>query len=176
MRRRWWCLWALGALSACGPLQFDTEVKGTTVVTGSTLGGLLGVFPGLSGFSNLDFTENQDFKNNQTQRDHVTSVRLTSLQVKVTSPSDGDFAFLDSLQVYVRAGDQESLVAEKTGVAALKLPAPNPVLTFDLLDLDLAKFVQQPTMGFLVRGKGRQPGRDTFLEATVKLRVQAKVL
>ncbi len=176
MRRTLLFLCAASALCACGPLQFETEVKGTTVVTGSTLGGLLGVFPGVSGFSNIDFTQNQDFQNNKTSRDHVTSVRLTSLQVKITSPSDGDFSFLDSLQFFVRAGDQESLVAEKTGIAGLKLPPPNPVLNFDILDLDLAKFVQQPTMSFIVRGKGRQPSKDTFLEATVKLRVQAKIL
>lgn len=166
--------WAL-CLCACGPLTFNTTVQGETVVPGNVLGGLLSVFPGFTGFGSIDFSQNQDFKNQKVERDHVRSVVVESLQVKVLSPSDQDFGFIDSLQFFARSGETEALFAEKLNVASLGIPTPNPVLNLDLPPADLAPFVREPAMSLVMRGRGRQPPTDVRLQATVKLRVQAQI-
>lgn len=163
------------ALAACGPVTFPTTLTGESVIPGSRLGGILNVFPALSGFSSLNFDDNQDFKNQQVARDHVTSVKVESFQLKVVSPSSQDFGFLDSVEFYARTGETELLFAQKQNIASLGLAAPNPVLGLDLPTADLAPFVAAPSMSIVMRGRGRQPSQDTRLSATVKLVVQAKV-
>src|SRR4051812_48052911 len=113
----------LGALfsAACGPLTFTTEVKGESTIAASSLP-LLNVFPAIGNFSNLDFDTNQDFQNEKTTRDHVTSVHVELMQLKILSPADQDFGFLDTVEFYARSGDGETLFAQKSGIADLNLP------------------------------------------------------
>jgi hypothetical protein len=44
-----------------------------------------------------------------------------------------------------------------------------PTLELDLDDADIAAFIRAPSVTFIVRGQGRQPSRDTRIEAAVKL-------
>ncbi len=165
---------SLACLSACQSLiSFSTEQKGEAVIPGNPLGAVLGAFPQVGGFSNIDFSQNQDFKNNNTERNLVRTTRVTAMTVRILSPVDQDFGFLDSLEVSVKAADQEQRVAFKTGIAQLDLPPPTPTLTLDLDDVDVASFVRASSMTIIVRGSGRQPNRDTRLEASVKLLVGA---
>lgn len=159
-------------LSGCQSLiTFSTEQKGEAVIQGNALGALLGAFPQMGGFSNIDFSENQDFKNHNAQRDLVESTKVTSLTLRILSPVDQDFSFLDSIEVAVKAADQEQKIASKTGIAQLNLPPPTPTLALDLVDVDLASYVRASSMTIIVRGTGRQPPQDTRLEASVKLLV-----
>lgn len=163
---------AVFGLSACQNLiTFSTEQKGEAVIQGNPLGAVLGAFPQVGGFSNIDFSQNQDFKNNNAQRDLVETTRVTALTLRILSPVDQDFSFLDSLEVAVKAADQEQKIAFKTGIAQLELPPPTPTLALDLVDVDLASYVRASSMTIIVRGTGRQPPRDTRLEASVKLLV-----
>ncbi len=156
---------------ACGPIPFSTQLKGEAVIAGSPLGGVLNVFPQLGAFSNLDFDQNQDFKNNDATRARVKTMKVTAFSLRILSPTDQDFTFLDTIEFVVKSGDQEQKIAGKTGIRGLRLPAPNPTLTLDLVDVDLAAFVQSPTMTIISRGTGRQPTQDTRVEATVKFTV-----
>ncbi len=159
--------------SACGPLTFTTEVTGEGVVPGSALGGLLGTFPQLGNLANMNFDNNQDFQNNKVTRDHVQTVKVQKITLNIVSPNDQDFSFLDTLQFVARTGDTESVVAEKKNIAGLGLKAPNPTLTMDLLPVDLANYVKAPTMSLVMRGTGHQPGKDTKIDAVVKLEIGA---
>lgn len=158
-------------LSACGPVPFSTQLKGETVVEGSPLGAVLAAFPQVGGFANLDFNANEDFKNNDTTRELVKTMKVTSFTLRIVSPADQDFRFLETLEFAVRSGDLEQKIAGKTGIDALPLSAPNPTLTLDLVDTELAQFVRAPSMSIISRGTGRQPAQDTRLEATVKFTV-----
>lgn len=158
-------------LVGCGPITFNTELKGEAVIQGSQLGALLGAFPQLSGFSNINFDDNQDFKNNDARKANVKSLKVTELSLRIVSPSTQDFSFLQSLEFYARAGDQETKVAGKTGIDQLNLAAPNPTLTLDVVDAELVQYLQAPTMTIVTRGTGRQPPQETRLEATLKLLV-----
>lgn len=163
-------------LAGCSPVvSFSTELKGESVVAGSALPAVLNVFPAFGNFSNLDFDQNQDFKNEKVTRDRVTSATVELLQLKILSPSNQDFSFLDNVQFAARTGDTEKVFAEKSNISDLKLSPPNPTLTLDLPPAQLAPFVQAETMSIVMRGRGRQPPQDTRIEAKVKLRVEAKV-
>lgn len=163
------------ALSACGPLTFTTQLAGTGTVQGNPLGGLLNVFPTLSSFASIDFNQNQDFKNNNTAKDKVTAVHVKSLTLQLTSPNDQGFGFLDSVQFVAEANGQRAVFASKSGVASLGLNAPNPTLTLDLPDVDLASYVRADTVTLALEGSGRPPPKDTTLEAKVSLQVAVRV-
>jgi len=175
IRRLLWGVLVLAA-SGCGPLTFDATVKGAGVVQGSPLGSLLSVFPGFAGLTNIDFNNQQDFKNNDVTRDHVQSAKLKSLKLRVLSPASQDFSFLDNLSFVARAsGQPDAVVAEKTNIASTPGSPPNAELSFDLKDVELAPYLQQPSMTLELQGKGHQPPQDTQLEAEVVVTVQAKL-
>jgi hypothetical protein len=165
-------------LVACRPDVFDVEVKGETTIEGdpSPIPGLLNVFPGISSFNGIDFSQSQEFQNQGVTKDDVESVKATSIRLKIISPDTQDFDFLEQLQFFARAGDEEVLVGEKFGIDKLGLKAPNPVLELDLKDVELQPFVVAPSMSIVVRGRGRQPPQRTRLEATVNFDVQVKIL
>jgi hypothetical protein len=165
-------------LAACAPASFTTQVRGETTVPAGPPGvtTLLNALPAVSSFAGLDFNENQDFKNQGLGKDEVTSARVQTLTIEVVSPNDQDFAFLDSLEFFARAGDREARIAHKENIARLNLRPPNPVLTLELDELELQPFISAPTMSIIVRGRGRMPERDVRLRAVVTLEVQAGLL
>lgn len=157
--------------TACGPLPFTTTIKGEAVVQGSPLGQFFNVFPPLSGFSNLDFDQNQDFKNNDANRAAVKTMKVTSFDLRIVSPASQDFSFMQTLEFDVKAGDKEQKVAGKTGIDMLGLMAPNPTLKLDVVDVDLSEFIHAANFSIITRGTGHQPPEDTRLEATVKFAI-----
>jgi hypothetical protein len=160
-------------LAACSAPTFTAEVKGEATVPGSTLGGLLDVFPAIGSFASLDFNENQDFKNQGVTKDQVRSATLKHVRLQILAPAEQDFSFLDRLEFYARAGNQqEVLVAERQDIASLGLKAPNPVLEMSLKGVELQPYITAPSMSLTVRGRGRQPSREVRLQASVAVEVQ----
>ena len=159
----------------CSPNLFHTEVNGETTIQGSVLGGVLNTFPTVGNFANLDFNENQDFKNQQASKSQVTSVKVESIKLILEPGWIRTSSFLDNLQFFARSGDDETLIAEKNAIAELGLAAPNPVLAMDVNAAELRKHVAAPTMSIIVRGRGRSPPKDTGIETTVALKVDLKL-
>ena len=167
----------LALLAGCSA-SFPVEVKGETTIQGdpSPLPGLFNTFPGIGSFSNIDFNQSQEFKNQGVTKDQVKSVHMDHVRLKIVSPDTQDFTFLQNLQFFAQANDQEVLVAEKSGIDQLGLKAPNPVLEMDVKsDVDLAPFVTAKSMSIVVRGKGHLPPQDTRLEATVGINVEPQI-
>ena len=169
---------ALLSLVACAPPGFVAEVKGEATVAGDPTGisTVLDAFPSIGSFSSLDFDQNQDFQNQGVTKEQVSSAKLHSLSLKILSPADVDFTFLDTLEFYAKAGDQEVLVASKRNIASLGLKAPNPVLVLDVTGAELQPFITAPSMSISVRGKGRKPSKEVRLQVDVKLDVQVRLL
>ncbi len=164
------------SLSACGPPTFNAEVKGSsTLQGGDPLAGLLGTFPGVGSFTNIDFNSNQDFQNQGVTKDQVDSVKVDRVQLKITDPNDQDFRFLESIQFFAKAGDKEALIAERSDISSLGLVAPNPILELTVSGAELQPFVVAPQMSIIVRGKGKNPAKTTTMEATVNLKVSVKL-
>lgn len=169
---------ALLLLAGCPAPGFVAEVKGETTVPGDPTGisTVLDAFPSIGSFSSLDFDQNQDFQNQGVTKDQVSSAKLQSLSLKILSPADQNFSFLDSLEFYAKTGDQEVLVASKHNISSLGLKAPNPVLVLDVTDAELQPFITAPSMSISVRGKGRKPSKEVRLQVDVKLDVQVRLL
>jgi len=79
------------------------------------------------------------FESNDTRKDLIEEIRLTQLQLVITSPSDADFSFLESIEVYISAdGLDEIKIASKVDV-------PEDVSTLDLevSDSDLKEYIKK---------------------------------
>src|SRR5712692_6721884 len=160
---------AATSLSACHLPSFHTQAKGEMTIpqSPSPLGGVLRDFPVVASFTNIDFNQNQDFKNQGINKDHVSSVQVDSVQLQINSPNDQGFDFLDSLQFFAEAGNQEAEVAEKSSIRMLGLGPPNPVLNMDVTRAELQPYVTAPSMSIVVRGQGTFPRSDTTIAITV---------
>jgi hypothetical protein len=165
--------WACLTLLACAPASFDTELKGETTVPAGPPGGttVLNAFPAIASFAGLDFNQNQDFKNQGVAKEDVSSVHPKSLELRLLSPSDADFSFLDTLEFFAKAGDKEARIARKQDISRLALSAPHPVLKMEVEDAELQPFVAAPSMSIIVRGKGRMPEQEVRLQVIVVLDV-----
>lgn len=165
------------ALVACAPSSFTTELKGETTVPAGPPGAVtvLNAFPAIGSFAGLDFNQNQDFKNQGLTKDEVNSVHVRSVELALVSPSDADFGFLDTLEFYAKAGDQEQRFARKQDISRLGLSAPNPTLKLDVEDAELQPFIAAPSMSIIVRGRGRMPEQEVRLKASVMLDVSVSL-
>lgn len=171
---RVFALTLLAFVTGCGPITFTTTLSGEGTVQGSALGSLLNVFPSIGGFANIDFAQNQDFQNNKTTRDMVRSVKVTSLVARIKSPASAKLDFIDSLEFTAKAaGQSDAVFAKKENIPTTATMPPNSTVTFDLVGVELAPYVKQPSMTLELSGKGRQPPQDTTLEVTVQLQVGA---
>ncbi|MDX2008642.1 MAG: hypothetical protein SFW67_00545 [Myxococcaceae bacterium] len=161
------------ALAACGPITFTTQVAGQGTVPGSPLGALLSTFPSIGPLTNIDFAQNQDFQNNQVTRDMVQKVTVTALTLRVVTPASAELSFLESLEFSARAASRDAVFARQSDVANAATRPPNASVSFELLPVDLAPFVREPSMTLALTGRGRQPPSDTTVEVQVSLRVEA---
>jgi hypothetical protein len=175
-----WCLVVAAALALsacnCSPSGFSMTFKGDGTVEGNAAGGDLKQMPAFTGLSSLDLDQTPEFKSQGVTRSQLQSFKVVAVKLKVTSPGDQDFSFLDSVQLYARAGDKEVLVAQRSGIADLKLQAPNPEIVLDVSGEELRDLLGTPTLSLIARGKGRNPPKETRLEANVTARVDLKVL
>lgn len=163
---------ALAAAGCSGLISFDVSSTGTTTVQGSPLGGVLDAFPAFGGFGNLSFSQSADFRNNNTNKDHVSSCHLTRLTLKVTSPAGGNLDFLSSVHFYIQAQG-----LDKVHLAGLDA-VPKGATTVDLQidDRDIAAYVKQDSFSITTTGTGRSPTQNTDVEADLTLHVNASLL
>jgi hypothetical protein len=92
------------------------------------------------------------------------------------APDDADFGFLDTVEFFAMAGDQEKRFASKRDISRLSLRPPNPVLKVDVEEVELQPFIAAPSMSIIVRGKGRMPEQEVRLQAIVVLKVEEDLL
>jgi len=170
--------WACFTLVACSPVTFDTELKGETVIPAGPAGTItpLNAFPAIGSFAGLNFNENLDFKNQGVLKDEVSSVSASSVELRLVAPDDADFGFLDTVEFFAKAGDQEKRFASRKDISRLGLRPPNPMLKVDVEDVELQPFIAAPSMSIIVRGKGRMPEREVRLQAIVVLKVEEDLL
>ena len=135
---------------------------------------MLDTFPQISSLASLDFNQNTDMRNVGVTKDQLSSAIADSVQVQITDPGTQDFRFLDNLHLFARSGSQEVEVAQKSGVARLSLPPPNPTLGLDTTHAELKPYVAAASMGFLFRGSGTAPARDTQITVKIGMEIQVR--
>ena len=160
----------------CHP-AFHSEVTGQTSIPKSPtlIPGVLDWFPTISTFSNIDFSQNQDFKNQGVSKDQVNSVKADSVRLQIVSPNNQDFSFLDNIQFFAKAADQEVKIAEKSSIGQLSLPPPNPILVLDVTGAELKPYVTAPSMNIVISGRGKAPQNDTQIAITVGVQVEVNL-
>ncbi len=169
------CAFVLGAsLAACHSSQsFRTQIQGQLTIPGNP-SGTLDALPPISGLANIDFNQNTDMRNVGVTKDQVNSAIADSVQLQITDPSTQDFHFADNLHLFARSGSQEGEVAQKSGIARLNLPPPNPTLGLDTTNAELRLYVAAASMGFLLRGGGTAPPVDTQITVKIGIEIQVK--
>ena len=160
---------ALLLLTACSSSSFSTELRGETVVAGdpAPLSETLNSFPAIGSFTNLDFDQDQEFKNQGVTKGQVSSASVDSLRLRILSPEGQDFGFLDEVRFFAQAGDEEVLIAQE-----LDIDGRATELRLDVEDAELAAYMRAPAMSILMRGRGRVPPQDVRLQAVVTLDVK----
>lgn len=165
--------WILLGGPGCGPPTFDVTVQGETTIAGEESAKLLGSLPPIGSLASFDFGDKEDFKSEGISKGRIESVRVQRVSVRVVSPSSQSLAFLDFIQCFVHAGEEEELLAEAQDIPS-RAPMP-PELELDSEDsLELKPFALSPQMGLRIRGQGRTPPQDTTLRATFIFRVTAE--
>jgi hypothetical protein len=162
-------------LVGCQLNAFDSTITGESTVAGVSSVAPLSAIPPFGAFSAIDFAHNADFKAEGVTKDDLNLAKVTRLTLKIESPSDQDFSFLDDVSFFARSGDQRVLVARKSDVSGEGLHAPNPTLELDTTGADLTPYVTAPTMSLEVEAHGRAPPKDVKLEASVQFEFRVKV-
>lgn len=115
--------------------QFDMEFNETVVVESSI---------GINLPFNIltpDIVTNSEstFEVNDTRKDLVEKIVLTTLSLTVTSPSNTDFSFLNSINVYISAdGLNEVKIAWKANI-----PSGVSTITLDVTGVDLKEYIKK---------------------------------
>lgn len=77
----------------------NMEYKSSVTIPSSTIIDLpLEVFT-----PDMETNSDSEFEVNDTRKDLIEEIKLTELLLKITSPDDTDFSFLESLDVYISA-------------------------------------------------------------------------
>lgn len=147
---------------------FDVDSQGQSTVPGSPVGGLLDVFPS---FGNFDFSQNQTFQNNNTNKDHVQQAHLTKLTLKIDNPVSATLDFIQTIEFDVSAQNLPTV-----RIASGTIPAGVATVNLTLDDVDIANYVKADQFSITTKGAGHQPSQDTTIEADLTLHIVASVL
>ena len=157
--------------AACNPtVSFDVPVAAdTTVPKGTALEQLLSNV-GFASLLAVDVSQTQAFKNQNVQKNQVVSAKLTELNLSVTSPSGGNFDWLQKITFLVDAsGQPQGTVADKT------VAAGTTAFPCDLKDLELAPYVRADSFAMTTTATAHHPDADTTVHVALSLHIVADV-
>lgn len=114
------------------------------------------------------------FKNENTRKDLIKHIYIEDLQMKITSPTNGDFSFLEDISIYLVAeGEGESKIAWKE-------PVPNSAGNSIVLNVsaeDLQRFIVKDEFSLKVNITTDEVlAQDHTFEIFSKFDVSAKLI
>jgi len=155
-----------------GQVAFDVDSSGQSQVQGSPVGGFLPAPPGFENFNGVAFSQSQQFQNNNTNKDHITSCRVGKLTLKVVSPAGGTLSFLSRIEFFIKTAKlTEVRIAE-----ALSIPAGTTSIDLAIDDQQIAPYAKSDTFSITTKATGQQPSQNTTIEADLKLHIEANIL
>ena len=161
---------AASAITCSNLDNVSVPADGQTTIPGSVLGGLLGPV-GFLGFSDIDVSEAQEFRNQGYSKDQIDSVRLEVFTLAITAPQGGNFDFLSEV----------SFFAESEGLPRVEIARINPVprgasaLELEILDVELRDYAVADSMTITTTATGVTPDEDTTISAHLVLDVDVDV-
>lgn len=113
------------------------------------------------------------FEVNDTRKDLIEEIILTTLDLTISSPSDADFSFLEFLSVYIKAdGLDEVKIAWKETI-----PQTTKVLKLDLTGADLKEYIKSDKFTLRLNTKTDETiNSDHHIKIHSAFYVDAKVL
>lgn len=116
--------------------QFDMEFNETVVIPSTA-----GVNLPFNLFTpDIQSNSESTFAVNDTRKDLVETIRLTRLDLTVTSPSNGDFSFLKSVEIFISAeGLAEEKIAWKNNIPS----DANKHIELETSGTDLKEFIKK---------------------------------
>ena len=168
-------LFALVMTAGCpglGQVAFDVQSQGQSTIPGSPVSGVLPSALGFNGLGPTQFSQSQDFANHNTNKDHITSCRVSRLTLKVTSPSGQTLSFLSKIEFFIQTS---SLPAVRIAEA---LSIPQGAMTIDLTidDQEIAPYAKSDNFSITTKASGTSPQQNTVIEADLTLHIEANVL
>lgn len=114
------------------------------------------------------------FKNENTRKDLIKHIYLDELTITITSPSDGDFTFLEDISIYLVAdGEGETKIAWKEPVPS----SAGKKVVLDVSAEDLQRFIVQDEFSLKVEiTTDKVLAKDHTFEIFSKFDVSAKLL
>jgi hypothetical protein len=87
----------------------------------------------------METDSESEFAVNDTRKDLIEEIKLTELQMVITSPSNGVFGFLKSIEVYISADGLDEIKIAEQEVAE----DAGSTLDVDVLDVDLKEYIKK---------------------------------
>lgn len=162
---------ALSLCSCSSLLSFDVDSSGTSKIPKGT-GGLLGGLPGFSTFGNFDFSQSSEFKNQNTNKSHISECHVTKLSLKVIDPMGNDLSFLTKLDFFIEAPN----LPQKHIAGSSTFPKGQASVDLTLDNVDIAAYAKSDSFSITTQGSGQSPQVDTTLQADIRLNIHASVL
>ena len=145
-----------------------SESSQVTVEQGTVLESLLGDL-GFGDFISMDLTQSQELANQGVEPGDIERVNLVSLELEALEPSGADLSFLEQMDVSASAPEQETVMI----ASASSFPVGEPLVSFELVDIDLTPYVVSASMSITTDVTAKRPEQDTLVEARFTLEVQA---
>ncbi len=129
----------LFTVSSCDKIdeltKFDLEYNSKVIVPGAT--GINLPFNMIT--PDMETNSKSQFEVNDTRKDLIEEIKLTELKMVITSPTNADFSFLNSVEVYISAeGLDEIKIAEKEVDENV-----GSTLDVNVLDIDLKEYIKK---------------------------------
>lgn len=149
--------------------KFDLKYKSKVIIPASA-----GIDLPFNVFTPDMVTDSESqFKVNDTRKDLIEEIKLTELQMVITSPTDADFSFLNSVEVYISAeGLDEIKIAEEDVDENA-----GSTLDVDVLDVDLKEYIKKDEFNLRLNTVTDEAiGSDHEIDVNSTFFVDAKVL
>jgi len=123
--------------------QFNMEYNEEVVIPSAT-----GVDLPVNIFTpDIESNAESQFAVNDTRKDMIEHITLTSMELNLTSPAEGDFSFLKSISIYISAdGLEEQKIAWLDEIPA----EPGNILDLETSDVDLQEYIKKDNFSMKV--------------------------
>lgn len=150
--------------------QFELEFNETVVIPSST--GINLPFNILT--PDIETNSESKFAVNDTRKDLIEEMKLTTLRLTHTSPADRDFSFLKSISVFISAdGLPETKIAWKDNIPA----NVGKIIFLDLTDNDLKEYIKKDKFALRMNAETDELlTADQYIEVYSVFFVDAKIL
>lgn len=150
-------------------------VTSTTIQKGTTLESVLGGFPQLDAFTQVDISQQQAFSDTGYSSDDVDKVTLKKLSMKITAPDNenADLSFLGEMRFYVQSNDLPKLEM----ASATPPQRGEREINFETIDDDLKSYLLEGGGEITIEiDDARRPEVDTTIEIRVIFDVDINVI